>query len=653
MNRLRAYLVLPERITPFEHRYLARITRIGLWWIAAHVPLLMAVAALAGTSVLEALVLTCLVAAGPLLAHRLLRRPRVVARVFGVAAMCLSGLLVHVGQGPMQIEMHFHFFVSIALLAVFADPLVIVAAAATAALHHLVLWLVLPSSVFNYDATIWTVVVHASFVFLESAGACFVARTFFDNVVGLDHIITERTAQLEERSVKMKLVLDNVDQGLVALGAGGELADERSAALADLLGPPGRGESLWTWLGRTDEEAGVSAKVFWDMLVEGALPEELVLDQLPKRITRGGRVLDLRYKALYANGVLERVLLVVTDVTNEVERERAERDQRETFALFERARADRGGLLDFRDECRVVVGSIVDPDSPVPVVLRSIHTLKGNAGLHGLGSLVQLCHDVETRIVESGRLTESDRAGFADRWTHLEQKLDALTGEMVSARLEVDREDHRAAIARLRAGSDPEAIARELESWELESARVRLAVLGEHARQLAERLGKGPVSVTTESNGVRFAPGELRSMWAALMHIVRNAVDHGLESAEERAHAGKPEVARLVLTTSYDGDDLVLAVSDDGIGVDWEAVRARAVAKGLPSKTSADLERALFADGLSTRSEATELSGRGVGMSAVLAECERRQGSVRVRSERGAGTTIEIRLPRRAVALAA
>jgi C4-dicarboxylate-specific signal transduction histidine kinase len=121
----------------------------------------------------------------------------------GITAMFMGGILVHAGQGPVQIEMHFYFFVLLALLAVYANPLVIVVAALTVAAHHLVLWFVLPASVFNYEAPLWVVAVHALFVILEAVAACFIARNFFDNVVELEQRIQERTHKLQEANDKL------------------------------------------------------------------------------------------------------------------------------------------------------------------------------------------------------------------------------------------------------------------------------------------------------------------------------------------------------------------------------------------------------------------------------------------------------------------
>jgi signal transduction histidine kinase len=143
-----------------------------------------------------AFALTGMVLLGPILAFRFLNSLRTVSVIMGVTAMFMGGLLVHFGQGPVQIEMHFYFFVLLALLAIFANPMVIIAAAATVALHHLALWFFLPASVFNYEAPVWVVAVHALFVILEAVGACFMARGFFDNVVELELHVQERTHRL-------------------------------------------------------------------------------------------------------------------------------------------------------------------------------------------------------------------------------------------------------------------------------------------------------------------------------------------------------------------------------------------------------------------------------------------------------------------------
>ena len=133
MRRLIDYLILPAEITKFERDYLAKLNRIALLSFWAHLPVLPIIALLSGTSAARALLYTAVMLVGPTAAHRTLKNPRSLSIVSGFTAMCMGGLLVHFGQGRMQIEMHFYFFVLIALLAVFANPLAIITAAVTCA----------------------------------------------------------------------------------------------------------------------------------------------------------------------------------------------------------------------------------------------------------------------------------------------------------------------------------------------------------------------------------------------------------------------------------------------------------------------------------------------------------------------------------------
>ncbi|HEX6203919.1 MAG TPA: response regulator, partial [Thermoanaerobaculia bacterium] len=137
----------------------------------------------------------------------------------------------------------------------------------------------------------------------------------------------------------------------------------------------------------------------------------------------------------------------------------------------------------------------------------------------------------------------------------------------------------------------------------------------------------------------------------ALIHLVRNAVDHGLESPEERRRAGKPAAGRLTITAAASGSRVHLAIADDGPGVDTEAVVRRAVAAELVEPgvagrlTSEEIHHLLFAPGFTTRAEVSELSGRGVGLDVVAASVARVGGEVTMASQPGAGTRIELHVP--------
>ncbi|HLJ73795.1 MAG TPA: chemotaxis protein CheA, partial [Thermoanaerobaculia bacterium] len=128
-----------------------------------------------------------------------------------------------------------------------------------------------------------------------------------------------------------------------------------------------------------------------------------------------------------------------------------------------------------------------------------------------------------------------------------------------------------------------------------------------------------------------------------LMHIMRNALDHGIESAQERAAAGKDAKGRITLTAYQRGNSVVIDVMDDGRGIDPEKIRAAAIAKAIePTKDPFDL---LFVAGFSTAAEISEISGRGVGLDVVKKNIQDLKGSIEVLSEPGRGATFRIVLP--------
>jgi two-component system sensor histidine kinase and response regulator WspE len=143
----------------------------------------------------------------------------------------------------------------------------------------------------------------------------------------------------------------------------------------------------------------------------------------------------------------------------------------------------------------------------------------------------------------------------------------------------------------------------------------------------------------------------LDSIESPLLHLVRNAIDHGIESPQERTAAGKPAAGRLVIEASHSAGFLVIRVSDDGRGVDPADLRSRVIAKGLTDAGTAEklavgeLLEFLFLPGFSLRSEVTEISGRGVGLDVVQSAVRESRGTVRISSEPGQGTAFLLQLP--------
>lgn len=169
-------------------------------------------------------------------------------------------------------------------------------------------------------------------------------------------------------------------------------------------------------------------------------------------------------------------------------------------------------------------------------------------------------------------------------------------------------------------------------------------------RDLAGRLGK-EVELHVAGEETQLDRSVMEEIADPLVHLVRNAIDHGIESPEERRRLGKPPIGRLEVTAGQQEGWVVVTVQEDGRGIDLERVREKAVASGLiaPDQAArledAEVLRLIFAPGLSTATEVSEISGRGVGMDVVRSNIERLNGSVAVESWPGRGTRFTLRLP--------
>ncbi|HET9994667.1 MAG TPA: chemotaxis protein CheA [Candidatus Acidoferrum sp.] len=169
-------------------------------------------------------------------------------------------------------------------------------------------------------------------------------------------------------------------------------------------------------------------------------------------------------------------------------------------------------------------------------------------------------------------------------------------------------------------------------------------------RDIAKQCGKD-VALDVSGQNTDLDKGILDALSEPLMHLVRNAVDHGIEPADERLVAGKAARGTVYLNAYHQGTQVVIEVRDDGHGIDPAELRDRAVEKGIlkldEAKRLTDQEalNLIFESGFSTASEITEVSGRGIGMDVVRTVLDRLKGTVHVSSQKGRGTTIQLRAP--------
>ena len=167
-------------------------------------------------------------------------------------------------------------------------------------------------------------------------------------------------------------------------------------------------------------------------------------------------------------------------------------------------------------------------------------------------------------------------------------------------------------------------------------------------RQVSGELGK-QVNFALDNVEGELDRSVLERMVAPLEHMLRNAVDHGIESVEDRIAAGKPEQGRILLSLGREGGDVLLRLKDDGRGIDLNRVRNKAIERGLMSADAVlsdhDIMQFILHAGFSTADTVTQISGRGVGLDVVHSEIKQLGGSMFINSRQGEGTEFVVRLP--------
>lgn len=452
--------------------------------------------------------------------------------------------------------------------------------------------------------------------------------------------------RLEQRNGDLRLVLDTIEQGLFILDQNAIIAPERSRVLGDWFGPIGSSETFAGLLRRCDALAAREFECGWAFLHDTEMPSEVVLAQLPARVACGGRALQLAFKPLDQSN--SRVLVIITDVTPILAQAKADTERRELLHIFGEFMKDRAGVRQFFDDTQRLIKKIsaLEPDRDLR---RDLHTLKGNAALFGLGSLAALVHRVEEHLAIGDERAALECSQLLQAWSMIQSQVRPWLID-ARGRLDIAQSDFEDVHGAIAAGASHSVLQTLLARCTQDDARLYLERLRERALLLASRLGKGNVRVEVCSEGVRLDPKRWGEFWKVFVHVVNNAVDHGIEPTVERLERGKEAVATLRLEVEQADGEVRVRVRDDGRGIDWHGLAKKAAEQGLARSESWPPLELLFAPGLSSRAEVSETSGRGVGMWAVKEAADALGARISIRSVIGQFTEFEFRVPADAVA---
>jgi two-component system chemotaxis sensor kinase CheA len=492
--------------------------------------------------------------------------------------------------------------------------------------------------------------------------------------------IQESTELVRQKTADIQVMLHTIPQGILTLQAGGVVHPEYSDHLASIVETrelAGRsvGEVL---LNHTDLGADALAQA--TAAIDACIGEDamnfdfnahLLPGEVSARFADGkAKVLDLTWSPIAsADGSIERLMLCVRDVTELRELARAAQAQKQELAMIGEVLAvQQEKFHDFVDSAASFVlhnqrlldetaNNAAARAAAVAELFRNMHTIKGNARTYGLLQLADMAHAAEQRY----DALRQDLSGWDNA---------ALLAELQAVRASLDSYAHindtklgrkgpgrrgsvekylmvpRERIDELLQATNSAIHSSDAHATHamLEQVQHALQLLGTHTLHdvletvvaslpdLAQELGRQAPKVVITDGGVALRTQVTDVLRNSFMHLLRNALDHGIETPQERAAQGKAQQGRIEIALRQADGQITLRLSDDGRGLDLDRIRAKAIASGLVQEDSAlapaETAQLIFAPGFSTASEVTAISGRGVGMDAVKAFIESVGGSI-------------------------
>ncbi len=243
----------------------------------------------------------------------------------------------------------------------------------------------------------------------------------------LESLVERRTKELRSREESMRLMLDNVSDGFFTVDREGRVSAERSAAADRWFGAAEGVVHLWEYLGRLDSRIADWTKLGFDQILAEELPFEVTVEQMPARFESDGAIFTVEYMPLRGADRLSGLLVVVRDITKQVESERTEAEQRELTRMVQRIVRDKTGFLDFLAESHEMVGRLLARAPSAEESLRLVHTLKGNCAVYGILSVSDLCNAIEARCAEQGcGVSPEDARDIGRMWEGITAKVREL-----------------------------------------------------------------------------------------------------------------------------------------------------------------------------------------------------------------------------------
>ncbi|MEK6266644.1 MAG: ATP-binding protein [Clostridium sp.] len=469
---------------------------------------------------------------------------------------------------------------------------------------------------------------------------------------------------LEHKNIKLKNIFNNVEQGFLTFGSDLKIQSEYSLECEKLFNKFIAGETLSSLLNPKDMNM---QKFIDDLLTKifnsNAYHKKIYIPLLPEEVTINNKVVSLSYKEV-KNEVNENIIMVIiTDITEKRLLEKLMDEERSTLKMVVKTMMNRD---DFK-ELVVAYGNFtaqslkdIKPKG-YERILRQIHTFKGNFSQYMMVNLVPKLDELETKLYKKRDNFTINNIDNLELNNWLEQDLRILEifvgkdfikeGEVFYIEkeklIEIEKKIQESLTLK-----ESRVILPLIKSLRYKSVKDLLKIYPDYVMQLSERLSKNISPFNITGDNVMIDTSNYQEVFKSLVHIFRNSVDHGIETEDERLNKGKDQIGNIQCEVVDLADKFQIVISDDGRGINVYALEQKCINEGLYTKeelctlTRKEKLELIYKHGISTKEEATYISGRGVGMSAVKQYISESFGIIEIESEKDRGTVFTITLPK-------
>ncbi|MCX7715535.1 MAG: ATP-binding protein [Clostridia bacterium] len=490
--------------------------------------------------------------------------------------------------------------------------------------------------------------------------------------IELTKTICEKNKLLEIKSNSIKNLLDNAGQGFLSFGRDCVIEDDYSMECINILGKDIKNMNYLDLIHTLfmPEKAEVFAAALRSYFQsESKLKDNAYLNLMPKEVKVGFKTVHFEYKRIEFAGE-KKIMVILTDVSQRVAMERAMEEERKNQHLIVNALTNMGEvnrmfkeLSDFFDSCKSTI--LDNAEDALDEIFRCVHTFKGDFAQFGLHNSSKRLHALEDELqnLKDEKISSNRLAAWVDKVdtekiiSEDKEVITNILGEDFLNRSEQikisanDLNNIKRVVANTCNDEQKRKIMPLLNKLKCRNLKEVMVQYTDYIDYISQRLGKETPTFEVCGDDVWIEKEAYGDVLKTMVHLFRNMCDHGIECAEERVLAGKPEEGNIVCEISKSDNFIFMKLSDDGKGIDCEQIRKKAIDKKIlpEDKLSAMSEKELinliFTPHLSTKSGVSCLSGRGVGMTAVKEALEKINGSIAVESCFGKGTSYLISIP--------